>query len=67
MKNDNRTAAARLTTANRPAGPARAEARRLPDCLANLAGPSTPKARGKIEPNAFTRAEMRDIVLEMIG
>ena len=70
MKNDNRTAAARPTTARNPAPSGRAEAKHLPDCLANLATPATSDrrpARGRIEPNRFSRAEMRAIVLEMIG
>jgi hypothetical protein len=68
MKNENRSAAARPTAASRAARPARMGAAQLPECLVSLAAPIAPAAaRGRIEPNAFSRAEMREIVLEMIG
>jgi hypothetical protein len=77
MKKQNRTAPVNPAQAVQPARPARAEASKLPECLTRLADASTPARRSatdwtaatsrRIEPNPFSRAEMREIVMEMIG
>lgn len=66
MKKQNRTGRRQPIEAVHPE---RTAARSLPDCLLSLATARAPEKRphGKIEPSAFSRAEMRDIVLEMIG